>query len=83
MFETLGRCWRPYGDRDRQAAEQMGDYLANFARTGDPNGEGLPQWDKAGPGKCALCIAPAGTAMGRPDYLKMTRHFLTKGEPKA
>ncbi len=83
VFETLDRCWRPYGARDYQAAGQMADYIANFARCGDPNGSGLPRWDKAGRGKCALRIAPEGTAMGRPDYLQMTRHFLTKGEPKA
>ncbi|WP_375289024.1 carboxylesterase/lipase family protein [Qipengyuania sp.] len=37
-----------YGDqttaRDRQIARLMGDYLTNFAKTGNPNGDELPQW---------------------------------------
>ena len=33
--------WRP---ADRQLSEQMQKYWANFARSGDPNSAGLPQW---------------------------------------
>lgn len=31
-------------EKDRAMAERMSSYWVNFARTGDPNGRGLPQW---------------------------------------
>jgi para-nitrobenzyl esterase len=33
-------------DADRKVSEQAQAYWANFARTGNPNGEGLPEWPK-------------------------------------
>ena len=85
MFETLDGSWRPYGARDREAAAQLADYFANFARTGDPNGHGLPVWKKARPSLRAdvLRISARGTAMGHASYAKLTYNALTKGEPKA
>jgi para-nitrobenzyl esterase len=32
-------------EQDVAMGEQMSDYLVNFAKTGDPNGGDLPQWD--------------------------------------
>lgn len=40
-----------WGEEDRAAAGTMLDYLANFVKTGDPNGEDLPAWPRLGEGE--------------------------------
>jgi carboxylesterase type B len=40
VFGT-GQNW---ADADRRVSETIGELWANFARTGDPNGTGLPAW---------------------------------------
>jgi para-nitrobenzyl esterase len=44
-FQTLQRCWRPLTGKDYDLSLAMAEYWANFAKYGDPNGEGLPQWE--------------------------------------
>ena len=47
VFGTLdtrpGAAWRP---EDRKLSDEMVGYWTNFAKTGDPNGNGLPQWPR-------------------------------------
>jgi para-nitrobenzyl esterase len=43
MFDNLPPDL-PFTDTDRQLAATMSSYWVSFARTGDPNGAGLPAW---------------------------------------
>ncbi len=45
VFETLPRCWRPWEDHDWELSRIMSTYWANFAKTGDPNGDTVPTWE--------------------------------------
>jgi para-nitrobenzyl esterase len=44
VFSMLPRGATPWPEEDRALARMMSTYWANFAKTGDPNGPGLPKW---------------------------------------
>jgi len=68
--------WRP---EDRKLSEQMMSYWSNFAKTGDPNGAGLPTWPKYD--KDDSLIHLDSTITAGPDALRPRYEFLLKGMP--
>ena len=51
FFETLMKCRRPFTGHHFELAAVMCDYIANFVKSGDPNGKGsfgkpLPLWER-------------------------------------
>jgi para-nitrobenzyl esterase len=47
VFDNLYATDRPWTEDDRRIAATMSSYWVNFARTGNPNGNGLPDWPAA------------------------------------
>jgi para-nitrobenzyl esterase len=49
VFNNLQTSNLSWSDADRRLADQMSSYWTNFAKTGDPNGPGLPPWPAYSP----------------------------------
>lgn len=45
FFGNMDKSWRPFEKTDYELSAQMIDYIANFVRNSDPNGNGLPKWE--------------------------------------
>jgi len=48
-YDNLHTLDRPWEAIDQGIADLMSSYWVNFARSGDPNGPGLPRWDPYSP----------------------------------
>jgi para-nitrobenzyl esterase len=81
VFGTLdtrpGAVWRP---EDRKLSEEMMDYWTNFAKTGDPNGAGLPDWPRFD--KTGEVIHLDSTITASPDTTRARYEFLLKNPAK-
>jgi para-nitrobenzyl esterase len=79
VFGTLdtrpGAEWR---ESDRRLSDQMMSYWTNFAKTGDPNGPGLPSWPKYSEMDPVLHLDEAISV--RPDEHRARYEFLLKME---
>lgn len=72
VFDTLsaGRGGAPTPE-DQAVARMAHGYWVNFAKTGDPNGPGLPAWPRHDPGKDLIFdFRPDGSAGAGPDPRK-------------
>ncbi|MBR2806631.1 MAG: carboxylesterase/lipase family protein [Oscillospiraceae bacterium] len=86
VFGRLDQSWRPYGKRDREVSEAMMDYMASFAKTGDPNSgnKNLLKWEKTSRSQHrVMCFRKNRSCMGRASLLKLTYNMITKGDPKS
>jgi len=65
---------------DRQLSEAMMTYWTNFAKTGDPNGSGVPNWPKYDATDNSLIHLNSPITSG-PDTMRDRYLFLLKGIP--
>jgi para-nitrobenzyl esterase len=80
VFGTLdvrqGATWKP---EDRTLSQLMMDYWTNFAKTGDPNGAGLPRWPRYDADGGILHLDKSITA--GPDANRAKYQYLSVAEP--
>ena len=75
-FATLGASMGPFPaptptPEDQAVARMVNTYWANFAKTADPNGQGLPKWPLYGPSNDEILeFRPDGSVVAAPDPRK-------------
>ncbi len=84
VFNTLDTRWGSDAatPEDHEVARVMHSYWANFAKTGDPNGLGLPEWPTYERGQDnVLEIQRDGTPIAGPDPRKARLDVIEKALP--
>ena len=81
VFGTLdtrpGAVWRP---EDRKLSDEMMTYWTNFAKTGDPNGPGVPEWPQDNEDNLVLHLDSTITVS--PSTVEPRYEFLLQGMPE-
>ncbi len=44
FYHMIPKDSKLFDEADRKLSDTISDYIVNFVKTGDPNGEGLPEW---------------------------------------
>lgn len=68
-FEDRSWRWLPFSEVDHKLSHMIETYWTNFAKTGDPNGTGLPFWSPwQSSGEPYLEFTQDGRAVARQDF---------------
>lgn len=82
VFSTLNARWGNPGEatpEEKELARIMNIYWTNFAKTGNPNGKGLPPWPLYNPQKEEILdVDLDGKALSKPDPRKARLNVIEK-----
>lgn len=77
FFGTLKNSWRPFTEKDYELSEQMVTALCNFAKNGNPSGDGYPEWKPVTAKEHkSMCFGEKETYFGKPNRLKLIKSTL-------
>ncbi len=76
VFRALDSKRLPWRQEDRDVSEMMASYWSNFARTGDPNGPGLPPWPAYNSGSGYQVMHLQAAAAAAPDNHRSRYEFM-------
>jgi para-nitrobenzyl esterase len=83
VFNTLNARWGATGEptpEEKELAKIISAYWTNFAKTGNPNGNGLPDWPRYDTQKEEILdIELEGKTIGKPDPRKARLNVIEKG----
>jgi para-nitrobenzyl esterase len=78
VFGMLSSKNLPWRQEDRDTSELMSSYWTNFAKNGDPNGPGLPQWPAYSSGTGYAVMRLKSDAAAAPDEHRQRYEFLDR-----
>lgn len=79
VFDRLGAVLDRVTPRDQSVATRLADYWANFARSGDPNGAGAPEWPRYdAETDRVMQVTTSGDFVAAPDPLRARLDFVQR-----
>jgi para-nitrobenzyl esterase len=81
VFEALASKKLPWRPEDEKLSDLMSSYWSNFAKKGDPNGQGLPEWPAYDEAKGYPVMHLGATPQAAPDEHRARYLFLDTTPP--